>query len=100
MHNTITNYNRAVEQREKVNVDDIQLEAAVPEEDDYRMERARLRAEIAKLPPRQREVVSRRIIEGKSIVEIAKELKADYNTTKANFRHGILAVKCRIRHEQ
>ncbi len=96
MHNTATNWNRA--QKEFLNVDDIQLEAPTIPIDPYLSEKQLLRDAIEKLPPRQRIAFSLHVLEGKTFVEIAAVMKCPYNTAKANYRHGLLAIKCRLKY--
>ena len=56
----------------------------------------RVRAEIEKLPDRQRMALSLRIFEDLSFKEIAEIMDCPYDTAKANYRHALLKLKERI----
>jgi RNA polymerase sigma-70 factor (ECF subfamily) len=56
----------------------------------------RVRAEIEKLPDRQRMALSLRIFEELSFKEIAEIMDCPYDTAKANYRHALLKLKERI----
>ncbi len=56
----------------------------------------RLRAEIERLPERQRMALSLRIFEDLSFKEIAQIMGCPYDTAKANYRHALLKLRERI----
>lgn len=48
------------------------------------------------LPLKQRRVVGERLFNDATFVSIAEGFGANYNTTKANYRHGMMALSERI----
>lgn len=58
--------------------------------------RKQIRAEIDKLPDRQRMALTLRIFEDLSFKEIAEVMGCPYDTAKANYRHALLKLKDRI----
>lgn len=58
--------------------------------------RKRIRAEVDRLPERQRMALSLRIFEDLSFKEIAQIMDCPYDTAKANYRHALLKLKERI----
>ncbi len=93
-------YNAMRSRREFVDVYTLDLSAPEIEIDRFIDRRELLKKEIALLPPKQKKAVVMRIYEGTSFAEIANAMGAPYNTAKANYRHGILAVAGRIRNAQ
>ncbi len=58
--------------------------------------RSRVRAEVDRLPDRQRMALNLRIFEDMSFKEIAQIMECPYDTAKANYRHALLKLKERI----
>ncbi|MGE0529207.1 MAG: sigma-70 family RNA polymerase sigma factor [Bdellovibrionales bacterium] len=58
--------------------------------------RAILLAEITRLPDRQRMAITLRIFDDLSFKEIAEIMRCPYDTAKANYRHALLKLKCRL----
>jgi RNA polymerase sigma-70 factor (ECF subfamily) len=58
-----------------------------------------LRAEIDKLPEKQRMALSLRIFEDLSFKEIAAIMNCPYDTAKANYRHALLKLRERLESE-
>lgn len=56
----------------------------------------KIRAEIDKLPSRQRVALSLRIFEDLSFKEIAQIMECPYDTAKANYRHALLRLRERL----
>lgn len=98
--NACHNYYRK-NKKEFVELDSVQLTAPEIAEYDVLAERKiQLKKEIERLPPKQKMAVYMRIYQGKSFKEIAEAMNAPYNTAKANYRHGLLVVRRRMRGEQ
>ena len=96
--NTAKNRLRASSNRESISLDDIQLIShSHPEVNLFRatLERA-LRGEVERLPHRQKLAVSMRIFEDLSFAEIAHLMECPYDTAKANYRHGLMALRHRL----
>ncbi len=55
-----------------------------------------IRAEVDRLPERQRIALTLRIFEDLSFKEIAEIMQCPYDTAKANYRHALLKLKARI----
>jgi RNA polymerase sigma-70 factor (ECF subfamily) len=53
----------------------------------------RLRAEVDRLPERQRIAISLRVFEDLSFKEIAQIMNCPYDTAKANYRHALLKLR-------
>jgi RNA polymerase sigma-70 factor (ECF subfamily) len=58
-----------------------------------------LRAEIDKLPDKQRMALTLRIFEDLSFKEIAEIMSCPYDTAKANYRHALLKLRERLESE-
>jgi RNA polymerase sigma-70 factor (ECF subfamily) len=98
--NTAKNKLRSGGNRETVSLDDVQLiSPSHPEISLFRgtLERA-LRGEVDRLPYRQRAAVSLRIFEDLSFQEVAEVMACPYDTAKANYRHGLMALRHRLAH--
>lgn len=97
--NTAKNKLRSgVNYRESISLDDVQLIShSHPEISLFRatLERA-LRGEVERLPQRQRVAVSMRIFEDLSFADIAQVMECPYDTAKANYRHGLMALRHRL----
>lgn len=55
-----------------------------------------LRAEVDKLPERQRMALSLRIFDDLSFKEIAHIMECPYDTAKANYRHALMKLKSKM----
>lgn len=60
---------------------------------------AALRAEIERLPEKQRIALTLRIFEDMSFKEIAEIMACPYDTAKANYRHALLKLRERLESE-
>ncbi len=84
--------------REFVNIDDIHLgvdpgaESGMVQGDFRRA----IRAEVERLPERQRLALTLRIFEDLSFKEIAQIMACPYDTAKANYRHGLMRLRERL----
>lgn len=58
--------------------------------------RRAIRAEVERLPERQRLALTLRIFEDMSFKEIAQIMACPYDTAKANYRHGLMRLKERL----
>lgn len=58
-----------------------------------------LRAEVDKLPERQRLALTLRIYDDLSFKEIAEIMDCPYDTAKANYRHALMKLKARMEGE-
>jgi len=83
---------------EQVSVEEIPLGVAAGAESGLaRGDLSRLlRAEVDRLPERQRLALTLRIFEDLSFKEIAQIMGCPYDTAKANYRHGLLKLKERL----
>ena len=54
--------------------------------------------EMQNLPPKQRRAFILRVTQGLTFTEIAQKMDCPYDTAKANYRHGMLAVKIKLNH--
>ena len=54
---------------------------------------ATIRAEVEKLPPKQKMALSLRIFEDMSFAEIAEVMSCPYDTAKANYRHALMKLR-------
>ena len=61
-------------------------------------ERAVLRAAVAKLPVKQREVVELRIYQELTFAEVATVMHSNANTAKVNFHHAVKALRELLKH--
>lgn len=59
-----------------------------------------IRAEVDKLPEKQRIALTLRVFEDMSFKEIAEIMKCPYDTAKANYRHALLKLRERLEEEQ
>lgn len=57
---------------------------------------SRLMDAVAALPPRQRDAVTMRVMHEMSFKDIAVAMRCSYDTAKANYRHGMLALKKKL----
>jgi RNA polymerase sigma-70 factor (ECF subfamily) len=60
----------------------------------------RIRAEVERLPERQRLALSLRIFDDLSFKEIAEIMDCPYDTAKANYRHALMKLKDRLQDER
>ncbi len=94
--NTCHNYRRAL--KDNVDIDTVYLHAPeIPDYDEFGERKKLLKKEIEALPPRQKEVLTKRIYEGLSFKEIAYDMNICYDTAKAHYRHALLKVTQKIR---
>lgn len=85
-------------QMNQVSIDDLRMGVEPGAESDLiRMDmKKRLRAEVEKLPDKQRTALSLRIFEDLSFKEIAEIMDCPYDTAKANYRHALLKLRDRL----
>lgn len=83
---------------EYVSIDDVHLGVDAGAESGMVQDDLRkiIRAEVERLPERQRLALSLRIFEDMSFKEIAQIMACPYDTAKANYRHGLMRLKERL----
>lgn len=83
---------------EAVNFEDVPLGVDPGAETDMLRADTRkmIRAEVDRLPDRQRMALTLRIFEDLSFKEIAQIMECPYDTAKANYRHALLKLKERV----
>jgi len=59
-------------------------------------EHARVRAALAKLPERQRQVLAMRVMEQRTFVELSRALGISEGAAKVHFRRGLAALRARL----
>jgi RNA polymerase sigma-70 factor (ECF subfamily) len=95
--NTAKNKLRSLPQ-EHVSIEDVHLgidpgaETSLVRQDLRRV----IRAEVERLPEKQRVALTLRIFEDLSFKEIAQIMQCPYDTAKANYRHGLMRLKERL----
>lgn len=96
--NTAKNRLRGGSRRESVNIDDVDLVTVRHAEHSLSQTNLeqRLKDEVNLLPTRQRLAVSLRIFEELTFQEVAEIMECPYDTAKANFRHGLTALRDRL----
>lgn len=85
-------------QMNQVNIDDLRMGVEPGAEVELIRSdmKTRLRAEVEKLPDKQRTALSLRIFEDLSFKEIAEIMDCPYDTAKANYRHALLKLRDRL----
>ncbi len=90
-------YNHLRRYRRQFEDIDLRLIPAPDIEDDPDSEiKDRIRIEVGRLSGKQKEVIVMRVYGGLTIREISKILGCNYNTVKANYRHGLKRLRARL----
>lgn len=82
-----------------VSVDDMQVGGVDPGAENGLLRcdiKRKIRAEIDRLPERQRIALNLRVYEDLSFKEIAQIMECPYDTAKANYRHALLKLRERL----